>query len=95
VVFFCEEDSAVIADLVGQNDPALLQSLVGAAALQLRSASIKTLSFPLLQGSSWIPLMRRIGFCLRESSPVITYSGGVDTNLVSDKWLLLAGDRES
>jgi len=95
VIFSLERQSATIADLCCREDASLLQGLVQSAVSLARSAGAASLSFPLLESSRWIPLLRAMGFLLRECSPLVTYTAAQPAPSAMPELLLLAGDRES
>ena len=95
LIFSLDQHSASIADLCCREDAMLLQGLVQSAVSQARSAGAASLSFPLLESSRWIPLLRAMGFLPRESSPLVTYARAESAQSVMPELLLLAGDRES
>lgn len=95
VIFFLDQKAATIADLFCRPETALIQGLVQSAAAHVRSAGAPSLSFPVLQDSAWIPLLREIGFRQRESNPLVTYMRPDHSRPATHELLLLAGDRES
>ena len=92
VVFHCETDDATLDDLFGTNDE-IIEWLLWAAIALLRKRRVTTLSAPTGEWHPWYPLMLRLGFRIREKSPIVIY-GGLE-GVVERAWLLMNGDRDN
>ena len=98
VVFTYDEENGEIADLFGEDEPAVLSDLIAGVVARLRQKSIFTLSTQMLDCHPWVKLFKRLGFRERESCPVIhpgTSGSGGNNPMNGQPWFLMQGDRES
>jgi hypothetical protein len=86
---------AILADLFGIDDPEVIGSLVEEVAMMVRDKGVPTLSAPLFESHPWLPLLQRVGFWARESSPVMIYPLSLKREADGSGWFLTHGDRDS
>lgn len=99
-VVFTEDTSAgTIVDAFGYPDPELIAATVRATVAVLRSRGCHTAAVSLLDSHPWISLFRRLGFSLRETSPVfIGAASGLPVSpeaLLGADVFLMQGDNDS
>ncbi len=92
-------EDAVVADLFGVEDPAVISRLIEAVVGLLRGSGLMTLSVPLLESHPWIPLLRRLGFRAREACPVVisvpSHATAQHIRPEGLRWYFMHGDRDS
>lgn len=98
-VYTCDGHDAVLQDLFGCDDPAVLASLVSRIVGDLLSDDIMGLNVHLLSTHPLRQLFESLGFRLRESSPVMWYwakgiTGWSDGVFPQPVWIM-QGDRDS
>lgn len=90
--------SASIVDLFGEPEPTVAASLVRAVLDTLRGTDVQTLSFPVLETSPLVPLLRRWAFRPRERANFVvsTRPGSPLAGIVADplNWFHTDGDRD-
>jgi len=85
-------EGALIVDLFGIPDAAVVASLVRHVIRMLRLRGLDAISLPILAAKNWVRLLEQIGFWRRELSSVV----GCGTRIGNAQQLfLLHGDRES
>jgi hypothetical protein len=91
--------AGALVDVFGVPDTELIESAVEAAVATLARRGCATVSVSLLDSHPWVSLFRRLGFSLRESSPVILHplpaSGLSATALAAAPAFLTQGDQDS
>ena len=86
------KENASILDLFGEIDERIVGSLIQRITGQMRERGVMTLSAPMTPAHPFFPVLRGMGFHLRESSPVVV---ATDRKvLASARWSLMAGDRD-
>lgn len=92
-------EDAVLADLFGIEEPAVLGSLVDELVDLLRRRGVVTVSAPMLDSHPWMPLLQSQGFRVREASPVVIYfppHAAANHNMPKyPQWFFMHGDRDS
>lgn len=90
---------AMLVDLFGVKDPAVMSTLVDTVIRLLRQRQVVTLSAPLWESHPWRTLLQQYGFRAREASPVVIYlsphSSPEGSVLKGMDWFFMDGDRDS
>jgi hypothetical protein len=87
-----QEDGSIV-DLFGVEEPAVVGDLVVNAVEAFRRCGLMTASVSLLDSDPRMKLFQELDFHARESCPVILYpQAGAG---LTERWLLMDGDRES
>jgi hypothetical protein len=94
VVFNQDREQAMIADLFGIEDPALIKNLGRALIRILRERGVVTVAAWMIDSHPWIPLLVELGFKARESLPVVVYGSSEIDALTGTKWFIMDGDRD-
>lgn len=94
VIFSSDNEAVTIAEWRVGNNLVLLKALIRELIRRLRPTATRTLSCFLRDTDPRIPLLRRMGFWPRESSPLVEQWPG-STNGFTMRLLLMQGDRES
>ncbi len=98
-VFTSAGEDASLVDLFGVEDPTVISDVVNTVVVLLRDRGVVTVSAPMLETHPWIPLLHRLGFRARETSPVVVYvSPGSQSKrsiIEGENWFLMHGDRDS
>jgi hypothetical protein len=93
------EGHAILADLFGIDDPGVIGCLIEELVTMLRRQNIPTLSAPMFESHPWLPLLQRVGFWMRETTPVMLYppsgKGQAGGRFGGLGWFLTHGDRDS
>lgn len=93
-IFFTQVgEDAILADLFGIEEPAVLARLVDEVVDLLRGRGVVTVSAPMLESHPWRPLLEGRGFKVREASPVVIYMKYNPCEGLN--WFLMHGDRDS
>lgn len=99
VVFTEDASAGTIVDAFGDPDPELIGATVQATVSVLRSRGCHSAAVSLLDSHPWISLFRRLGFSLRETSPVfIGAASGLPVSpevLLGTDVFLMQGDNDS
>jgi hypothetical protein len=91
------EDASVV-DLFGENDPAIVKTLLKEVICRLTDHPVTTLSLWLNESHPWTSACCDVGFRARDSVPMICVPGPAAVKLPharSTKWFLMQGDRDS
>jgi hypothetical protein len=98
-VFLHDGEDAILADLFGVEEEAVLSALVAHGVALMTDRGVQTLSAALNETHPWRAFLERHGFKAREVSPMVIYypSGrGLAGELGTDeKFLFMHGDRDS
>ena len=98
-VFYQVERDAGVVDLVGINNTEVFLGLVANLEEVLRCRGVEVLSISVAERHPLVPLLWKLGFKARESSPImIIVSEKCPSQCLSshnDQWWLMAGDRDS
>jgi hypothetical protein len=91
----CED--TILVELFGIGNPSVIANLVYGVVALLRERGLVTVSLPIWESHPWVPLLRCLGFQVREASPVITYpySQSTRSRFEGLDWFLMHGDRDS
>jgi hypothetical protein len=99
VIFTQTGEDATLVDLFGIDEAAVIISLVERVMELLRERGVMTVSAPMFETHPWIPLLQRVGFRVREASPVVVYvpasSSSQGCMFDGAKWFFMHGDRDS
>ena len=97
-VFLHEGEDAIIVDLFGVEEEAVLSALIVHGVALMMTRGVQTVSAMLAETHPWRALLERQGFKIREASPMVIYfpsdEGGSDV-MKQEKWLFMHGDRDS
>jgi len=97
-VWMQKGEDAYVWDLFGEDEPELVESLLGAVIARVTERSVMTLSIWLNERHPWIYNCAEMGFQQRDSIPIV-YIPGLAGDSVADfrikKWFLMQGDRDS
>ncbi len=98
-VFLHEGEDAMLVDLFGVDDEAVVNAVMAQCIALMRTRGVQTVSAALIETHPWRLLLERHGFKVREVSPMVIY---VPSNSASGaaiirepKWLFMHGDRDS
>jgi hypothetical protein len=96
-VFAHVGEDALLVDLCGVEDPAVISTLIRRAVGLLRERGVITVSTPMLESHPWVPLLQHLGFRAREAKPMIMYASPrfMRSRFERMKWLFMHGDRDS
>ena len=98
-VLLLDGDDAILVDLFGVEEPALLSSLIDAVVAILRKQGRQTISVPILDSHPLRMLLQHHGFTTREASPVVISSTSQILSTSEGQytlpWRLMHGDRDS
>jgi hypothetical protein len=99
VVFYLEDDSCFIADLLYANSDFALKSLLAQFIIFLRKEKVDSISILILGSPALVRNLRAFGFHSRkESSKVLIYieekSPHFSLVMNEENWFLLEGDRD-
>jgi hypothetical protein len=98
VIFFQVGEDAVVVDLFGQEDQAMVKGLLSDVAARLTARSVMTLSVWLNEFHPWLSWYEEMGFRVRDSAPIVCIPSSSFANAVnvqSTNWFLMQGDRDS
>ena len=79
----------IIADVFGIDSPAIIMRLVKEVVALCHARGVHAVSIPLAESHPWIGLFRGLGFCDRESKPMVLYAPKVD--MLPKIWRIGAG----
>jgi len=97
-VLLHQGDDALLVDLFGAQDDAVVDALIFHVTALLLKGRIQTLSVVLAEAHPRRPILERLGFKVRETSPmVIHYPAGKPSGeqRSDEKFLFMHGDRDS
>jgi hypothetical protein len=92
------EEDAMVVDLFGENNPAIVKALLTEVVARLTSCGVMTVSLWLNESHPWLSWCSEMGFRTRDSVPIICIPGAVlddSVDVRSAKWFLMQGDRDS
>jgi len=92
------EEDATVVDLFGENNPAIVKTLLAEVVVRLRNSGVMTVSLWLNESHPWLSLFSEMGFRVRDSVPLMiipskTFARKIDPQLAG--WYLMQGDRDS
>lgn len=98
-VFTLDGGSAMLADLFGVQDEAMLAALVRAVSATARQRGCASLGVALFDSHPWVAMFRELGFARREASPFVL-SASPDSTVnramhTEGGLFLMSGDRDS
>jgi hypothetical protein len=98
-VFTHRGEDADLVDLFGHEDSTVISDLVDSVVALLRARGVITLNAPMIESHPWVPLIERLGFSVREGSPIVVYVPHSAASTLSMfehvKWFIMNGDRDS
>jgi GNAT superfamily N-acetyltransferase len=97
VLTIAGEDAAVV-DLFGENNQAIVKSLLAGVVARVTDCGAMTLSIWLNESHPWFRWCSEMGFRVRDSVPVVSLPGlsfGDAVDMRRANWFLMQGDRES
>lgn len=95
LVFSSTGQDVNIAEWNTCDDTRVLAVLTNDLVRRLRRSGTMTLNAFLLASDPRLPLLRKVGFQLRESAPFVVYWPGFRTAEQKSEWLLMDGDRDT
>lgn len=99
VVFTQTGEDAALVDFWSVDESAVLRRLIQQVTLYVRQRGAVTVSASMIDTHPWIPILQRLGFMVRETSPMVLYlSPRLEATrhaLCTTPWLLMQGDRDS
>ena len=80
------EEDATVVDLFGENNPAIVKTLLAEVVVHLRNSGVMTVSLWLNESHPWLSLFSEMGFRLRDSVPLMiipskTFARKIDSQL--------------
>jgi hypothetical protein len=98
-VFLQEGEDAMLVDLFGAAEDAVLSALVVHGVALMMTRGVQTLSAGVVESHPWRGLLEHHGFRAREVSPMMIYASSGSEFCAGIKkqqtWLLMQGDRDS
>jgi len=98
-VFTHSSEDTTIVDLFGVDDPVIIGGLIERVVDLSRKRGLITVNIVMVESHPWVTLLRRLGFMVRESKPVVVYptvaSRSRRSIVDANNWLLMQGDRDS
>ena len=98
-VFLHEGEDAMLVDLFGAAEDAVLNALIVHGVALMMTRGVQTLSVGVVESHPWRGLLEHHGFRAREVSPIMIYMpSNSEFRAVMKKennWLLMQGDRDS
>jgi len=92
-------EDAILEDLFGIEEPAVITRLLDEVVDLLRGRGVVTVSAPMLESHPWMPLLQSQGFRVREASPAVIYvppHAATKHNIREYlQWFFMHGDRDS
>jgi len=98
VVWTKSEEDAAVVDLFGENNPAIVKTLLAEVVARLTNCGVMTVSLWLTESHPWLSWCSEMGFRARDSVPMVCIPGtvlGGSIDVRSAKWFLMQGDRDS
>jgi hypothetical protein len=98
VIYAQVGEDAVVVDLFGEEDQAMIKGLLVDVSSRLTNRGVMTLSVWLNEFHPWLSWYSEMGFRLRDSAPIVcvpapSFAGTM--NIRNMKWFLMQGDRDS
>jgi hypothetical protein len=94
-----EGDSAVIADLFGAPEPAVMHAIVRMAVARSAERGFSTVSVPFLDSHPWAAWLHGLGFRPREAAALVLYAApdsALGAQVINElPWFLTYGDRDA
>ena len=97
VVWTQAGEDAVVVDLFGEEDPAMVKGLLAKTAAHLAKRGVMTLSVWLNESHPWFSAYSEMGFQVRDSAPFVCVpaaSFAKTFDVLSAEWFLMHGDRD-
>jgi hypothetical protein len=94
--FTVDGREAIVLDLFGVDDPAVLAALLDGVVDRARRRGAHMVSAPLAASHPWHPLFRAAGFMRRDTQPLVIHVGARSpVRFGGAPWCLMHGDRDS
>ena len=97
-IFYQDGGDAYVTDLFLLSNSGTLSSLLDGLRRILYDRGINAINTYMMADHPWIPEIERIGFQVREASPVLVYPADADASWLREfdkDWLMMQGDRDS
>jgi hypothetical protein len=98
-VFTVTGEDATLVDLFGIDNASVISSLISSLCCMLKGRGVATVNAPLSETHVFIPVLKKLGFRLRESCPIVAYPNAAlfsrNRKFGTANWFLTYGDRDS